>query len=52
MPNGKGRMGGYGLGPSGDCICPNCGYTMPHGRGSPCNQLKCPKCGAMMTRTR
>ena len=24
--NGRGRMGGYGLGPGGECICPKCGY--------------------------
>lgn len=50
MP-GRGRMpGGFGLGPSGECICPKCGAKMPHQRGTPCNQLKCPKCGALMTR--
>lgn len=49
--NGRGRMpGGQGLGPGGRCICPKCNYTEPHGTGAPCNQRKCPKCGAIMTR--
>ncbi|MBN2042406.1 MAG: hypothetical protein JW754_01220 [Candidatus Aenigmarchaeota archaeon] len=57
MANGRGmgrqtggRMGGKGLGPSGECVCPGCGYRMPHARGSPCYSQKCPKCGANMTR--
>ncbi|OYT56877.1 MAG: hypothetical protein B6U68_02640 [Candidatus Aenigmarchaeota archaeon ex4484_14] len=29
-----------------------CGYKMPHQRGVPCYQQKCPKCGTMMTRAR
>ncbi len=47
----RGRAGGFGLGPSGECICPNCGTKIPHQRGVPCYKHKCPKCGAMMTRT-
>jgi len=47
---GRGRMGGFGLGPGGECICTNCGNTVPHGRGIPCYQMKCPKCGSPMTR--
>ena len=61
-PKGQGpgtgrRMGGGGLGrggfragPGGYCICPGCGTKEPHQMGSPCNQKKCPDCGAMMTR--
>lgn len=50
---GRGRRsGGLGLGPSGECICPNCGHRTPHERGRPCNSHKCPKCGVMMTRGR
>ncbi len=48
-----GRMpGGFGLGPSGECVCPNCGYVGSHQLGVPCYQTKCPKCGAYMTRVR
>jgi len=46
--NPYGDKPGSGIG--GNCICPNCGYTMPHSRLHPCNQIKCPKCGTTMTR--
>jgi len=32
---GRGLGGGYGIGPSGECICPNCGHREPHQRGVP-----------------
>ena len=48
--SGMGRGGGFGAGPSGDCVCPKCGHRMPHQRGVPCYKQKCPKCGATMTR--
>lgn len=47
---GGGRMGGFGAGPSGNCICPKCGYKELHQTGVPCYQKKCPKCGSQMTR--
>jgi len=51
MGGGRGRMGGpLAAGPGGNCVCPQCGATAPHGRGVPCAQMKCPKCGAAMTR--
>ena len=49
---GRGRMGGTrpGAGPAGECVCPNCGSTVPHQAGLPCYQVACPKCGAQMIR--
>lgn len=49
---GRGRMGGFGLGAGGDCVCAGCGNRVAHQRGVPCNQMKCPKCGAVLTRAR
>ena len=49
---GRGRMGGlFSGGPSGNCICPNCGHSESHLTGQPCNQKQCPKCGTIMTRS-
>jgi hypothetical protein len=52
----KARGEGQGVGnePQGDggaetCVCPQCGYEMEHDRGTPCNEVECPECGAMMT---
>lgn len=47
---GRGRMGRFAAGPGGVCRCPGCGHEEPHSRGTPCYQVKCPKCGANMTR--
>ncbi len=49
---GRGRMGGNrpGAGPNGECVCPACGTKAPHQRGVPCYDIKCPNCGAKMTR--
>jgi predicted DNA-binding protein (UPF0251 family) len=47
---GKGRMGGKAAGPGGECVCPKCNARVPHQRGVPCTQRKCPKCGSQMTR--
>jgi hypothetical protein len=48
---GGGRMGGSrAAGPSGYCLCPNCGERKPHVTGVPCYQEKCPKCGTVMVR--
>lgn len=47
---GSGRGGGFAAGPGGQCVCPNCGTTAPHERGTPCVSTRCPKCGALMNR--
>ena len=39
-----------GMGPSGDCVCPKCGYKTPHQQGKPCRDLLCPTCGITMLR--
>ena len=39
---------GQGLGGSADCVCPKCGEKIPHQRGIPCLQTKCPKCETPM----
>jgi hypothetical protein len=44
------RQGGRGLGPQGNCLCPNCGEKAPHSAGTPCKSTKCPNCGAFMIR--
>jgi predicted Fe-Mo cluster-binding NifX family protein len=46
-----GRMGGsLAAGPTGYCVCSQCGQREPHKRGMPCFERKCPKCGSAMTR--
>ncbi len=48
--NGGGRMGGFGAGPGGFCVCTKCGYKESQIRGNPCMNKKCPKCESPMTR--
>ena len=44
--------GGSGRGGGGSCLCPACGHAVPHARGVPCVEVRCPRCGAAMTRAR
>ena len=47
----SGRMGGpSAAGPSGYCVCPQCGQKELHERGVPCLKRTCPKCGIAMIR--
>ena len=48
-PQGNGP-GGPGMGPGGECVCPECGAKKAHETGQACSEIKCPKCGAAMTR--
>ncbi len=53
MGQGRGRQsGGFGLGPSGSCVCPKCGKNVTHTQGVPCFEIMCPDCKTPMTRKR
>ena len=39
-----------GSGPTGNCICPKCGYKAAHQVGQRCIDLTCPQCGTKMVR--
>ena len=39
-----------GLGPEGFCVCPKCGYEIPHQPGVPCSTLQCPNCKVNLER--
>ena len=45
-----GRMGGYGMGPGSNLVCPNCGTTQPHQIGVPAYTVNCPNCQTPMMR--
>jgi predicted Fe-Mo cluster-binding NifX family protein/S1-C subfamily serine protease len=34
----------------GNCVCPVCGTTVPHERGTACYNIPCPKCSTLMVR--
>lgn len=48
--SGKGRQAAVGMGVGDQCVCPACGHTTKHQIGSPCNSIRCPKCGTFMVR--
>ncbi len=44
------RRGHQGLGPVGHCVCPKCEYRIRHEAGRPCQEQRCPRCGAKLLR--
>ncbi len=42
-PRGFGRHNA-----GGQCVCPRCGYALPHVPGLPCRGLFCPHCGSVL----
>ncbi len=51
LKGGRGRQPeGSGLGLGGECVCPKCNAKISHAIATPCYTLRCPKCGASMTR--
>jgi len=55
-PQGNGPRTGRGFGRGAQrrsngtkkCSCPKCGYVMDTQRGTPCTEIKCPKCNSTM----
>ncbi len=47
---GRGQGGGFRAGAEGNCVCPACGVKVAHELGVPCYNMKCPKCGGVMSR--
>jgi len=39
-----------GLGQGGTCVCTVCHAEVAHRQGTPCYEMKCPECGAPMSR--
>ena len=40
----------HDMGEGGNCMCPKCGEKIPHRSGIPCQEERCPECGAKMLR--
>jgi Zn finger protein HypA/HybF involved in hydrogenase expression len=38
------------MGSGGECVCPKCGTRTAHQSGVPCQEQRCPECGAKMLR--
>lgn len=50
MGRGGGKASGQGLGATGICACPKCGFEKSHRRGVPCMEERCPNCGSVLLR--
>ncbi|MBK1649026.1 ferredoxin [Rhabdochromatium marinum] len=40
----------HNMGAGGACICPKCDYRGAHRAGIPCQDERCPQCGAKLLR--
>ncbi|MEA1051006.1 ferredoxin [Lamprobacter modestohalophilus] len=40
----------HDMGTGGACFCPKCEYRAEHQRGVPCQDERCPHCGAKLIR--
>jgi len=40
----------HDMGEGGYCICPKCEKRIVHQQGTPCQEERCPECGAKMLR--
>lgn len=51
MPKGQGQGKNgpkQGEGGPAQCVCPECGATLPHTVDTPCISVECPECGVAM----
>jgi DNA-directed RNA polymerase subunit RPC12/RpoP len=40
----------HAMGSGGFCFCPKCGARVEHMSGVPCQESRCPECGAKLLR--
>lgn len=48
--DGRGRGSGRAAGLQDRCVCPVCGRSVPHERGTPCVERRCMHCGSVLRR--
>jgi len=44
------KQGRHDMGEGGHCVCPKCETRVAHRNGVPCQEERCPKCGAKLLR--